>query len=300
MSTSIAFDFPARRIAFIGLGVMGAPMARHLASAGHELTVYNRTPEKAAAWVAAHGGTAAPTPKAAATGADVVIACVGADADLEAVTLGPDGAFAAMAPGTLFIDHTTVSAAIARRLAAEGEARMLHVVDAPVSGGQAGAENGKLTIMVGGSVAAFAAAEPVMQTYAQRIGHMGPAGSGQLTKMVNQLCIAGILQGLSEGLALGMKAGLDMDAVVDVISKGAAQSWQMDNRAKTMTRGQFDFGFAVDWMRKDLGLALDEARRLGVPLPMGALVDQFYADVQGMGGARQDTSSLIRRLVPKA
>jgi len=286
-----------KNIAYLGLGVMGGPMARHLAAAGHNLIVYNRTAEKAATWVVAHGGRAAPTPAAAAQGADVVIACVGADADLEAVTLGPDGAFAAMAPGALFIDHTTVSAAIARRLATEGETRGLHVVDAPVSGGQAGAENGKLTIMVGGNDAAFAAAEPVMQAYAQRIGHMGPAGSGQLTKMVNQLCIAGILQGLSEGLALGLKAGLDMDAVVDVISKGAAQSWQMDNRARTMTRGQFDFGFAVDWMRKDLGLALDEARRLGVPLPMGALVDQFYADVQGMGGARQDTSSLIRRLV---
>lgn len=285
-----------KNIAYLGLGVMGGPMARHLAAAGHSLTVYNRTAEKAAAWVAAHGGKAAATPAAAAAGADVVIACVGADADLEAVTLGPEGAFAAMAPGALFIDHTTVSAAIARRLASEGEARGLLVVDAPVSGGQAGAENGKLTIMVGGTDAAFAAAEPVMQTYAQRIGHMGAAGSGQLTKMVNQLCIAGILQGLSEGLALGMKAGLDMDAVVDVISKGAAQSWQMDNRAKTMVRGQFDFGFAVDWMRKDLGLALDEARRLGVPLPLGALVDQFYADVQAMGGNRNDTSSLIRRL----
>ncbi len=284
-------------IAYLGLGIMGAPMARHLAAAGHHLTVYNRTAEKAAVWVAAHGGRSAATPAEAATGADLVIACVGADADLEAVTLGPDGAFAAMAPGAVFIDHTTVSAAIARRLASEGEARGLLVVDAPVSGGQAGAENGKLTIMVGGSDAAFAAAEPVMQAYAQRIGHMGPAGSGQLTKMVNQLCIAGILQGLSEGLALGMKAGLDMDAVVEVISKGAAQSWQMDNRARTMTRGQFDFGFAVDWMRKDLGLALDEARRLGVPLPLAALVDQFYADVQGLGGNRQDTSSLIRRLV---
>jgi 3-hydroxyisobutyrate dehydrogenase len=287
----------SKTIAFLGLGIMGAPMARHLAAAGHSLIVYNRTPAKAAAWVAAHGGRAAPSPAAAAAGADVVIACVGADADLEAVTLGPDGCFAAMTPGSLFIDHTTVSAAIARRLADAGDARGLHVADAPVSGGQAGAENGKLTIMVGGSDAAFAAAEPVMSAYALRIGHMGPAGSGQLTKMVNQLCIAGVLQGLSEGLALGMKAGLDMDAVVDVISKGAAQSWQMDNRARTMTRGEFDFGFAVDWMRKDLGLALDEARRLGVPLPLAALVDQFYADVQAMGGARQDTSSLIRRLV---
>lgn len=287
-------------IAYLGLGVMGSPMARHLAAAGHSLTVYNRTADKAHNWVAAHGGRSAPTPAAAAAGADVVIACVGADADLDAVTLGPDGAFAAMRPGALFIDHTTVSAEIARRLASEGEARGLLVVDAPVSGGQAGAENGRLTIMVGGTEAAFAAAEPVMQAYATRIGHMGPAGAGQLTKMVNQLCIAGILQGLSEGLALGMKAGLDMDAVVDVISKGAAQSWQMDNRARTMTRGEFNFGFAVDWMRKDLGLALDEARRLGVPLPLGALVDQFYADVQAMGGARHDTSSLIRRLVRQA
>jgi 3-hydroxyisobutyrate dehydrogenase len=286
-----------KNIAFLGLGVMGAPMARHLAAAGHNLTVYNRTPAKADAWVAAHGGRSAPTPAQAAAGADVVLACVGADADLAAVTLGPDGAFAAMAPGALFVDHTTVSAAIARRLADDGAARGLLVADAPVSGGQAGAENGKLTIMVGGSDDAFAAAEPVMSAYAQRIGHMGPAGSGQLTKMVNQLCIAGVLQGLSEGLALGMKAGLDMDAVVDVISKGAAQSWQMDNRAKTMVRDQFDFGFAVDWMRKDLGLALDEARRLGVPLPLTALVDQFYTDVQAMGGARNDTSSLIRRLV---
>jgi 3-hydroxyisobutyrate dehydrogenase len=286
-----------KNIAFLGLGVMGAPMARHLAAAGHNLTVYNRTPAKADAWVAAHGGRSAPTPAQAAAGADVVLACVGADADLEAVTLGPDGAFAAMAPGALFVDHTTVSAAIARRLADDGAVRGLLVADAPVSGGQAGAENGKLTIMVGGSPEAFAAAEPVMSAYAQRIGHMGPAGSGQLTKMVNQLCIAGVLQGLSEGLALGMKAGLDMDAVVDVISKGAAQSWQMDNRAKTMVRDQFDFGFAVDWMRKDLGLALDEARRLGVPLPLTALVDQFYTDVQAMGGARNDTSSLIRRLV---
>jgi len=286
-----------KTIAFLGLGIMGAPMARHLATTGHQLVVFNRTSSKAAAWVAAHGGRSAATPAEAAANADVVIACVGADADLEAVTLGPDGAFAAMAPGSLFIDHTTVSAAIARRLAAEGDTRGLLVVDAPVSGGQAGAENGRLTIMVGGSDAAFAAAQPVMAAYAARIGHMGPAGSGQLTKMVNQLCIAGILQGLSEGLALGMKAGLDMDAVVDVISKGAAQSWQMDNRGRTMVRGQFDFGFAVDWMRKDLGLALDEARRLGVPLPLGALVDQFYADVQALGGARQDTSGLIRRLV---
>jgi 3-hydroxyisobutyrate dehydrogenase len=284
-------------IAFLGLGVMGGPMARHLAKAGHEVTVYNRTMRKAADWVAAHGGRAAPTPAAAADGADVVLACVGADADLRAVALGTDGAFAKMRPGALFIDHTTVSARIARDLAERGAARGLLVVDAPVSGGQAGAENGALTIMCGGSEQAFAAAEPVMAAYARRIGHMGPAGNGQLTKMVNQLCIAGILQGLSEGLALGMKAGLDMDAVVDVLSKGAAQSWQMDNRAATMVRGEFDFGFAVDWMRKDLGLALDEAGRLGVAMPLASMVDAFYADVQTMGGSRQDTSSLIRRLV---
>ncbi|PZN92937.1 MAG: oxidoreductase [Alphaproteobacteria bacterium] len=284
------------RITFLGLGIMGGPMARHLGAAGHDVTVYNRTAAKAEAWVAAHGGRAAPSPAAAADGADVVLACVGADADLRAVTLGPDGAFAAMAPGSLFIDHTTVSAAIARELAEAGAARDLHVLDAPVSGGQAGAENGQLTIMCGGTAEAFAAAEPVMQAYAKRIGHMGPAGSGQLTKMVNQLCIAGVLQGLAEGLAFGARAGLDLAQVVDVISKGAAQSWQMDNRAATMADGKFDFGFAVDWMRKDLGLALDEARRLGVTLPVGALVDQFYGDVQAMGGGRQDTSSLIRRL----
>jgi 3-hydroxyisobutyrate dehydrogenase len=285
------------RISFLGLGIMGGPMARHLAKAGHDVTVYNRTMAKAAAWVAAHGGQAVATPAAAATGAEVVIACVGADNDLRDVTLGPDGAFAAMAPGSLFIDHTTVSAAIARELADAGAARDLLVLDAPVSGGQAGAENGALTIMCGGSATAFAEGQPVMQAYAKRIGHMGPAGSGQLTKMVNQLCIAGVLQGLAEGLAFGAAAGLDLAQVVDVISKGAAQSWQMENRAATMARGEFDFGFAVDWMRKDLGLALDEARRLGVTLPLGALVDQFYGDVQAMGGGRQDTSSLIRRLV---
>ena len=287
------------RIAFLGLGIMGAPMARHLAQAGHDVTVFNRTMAKAAAWVAAHGGQAAATPAAAAVDAEVVIACVGADDDLRAVTRGRDGAFAAMAPGSLFIDHTTVSAAIARELADAGAARDLLVLDAPVSGGQAGAENGQLTIMCGGSATAFAEGEPVMQAYAKRIGHMGPAGSGQLTKMVNQLCIAGVLQGLAEGLAFGAAAGLDLAQVVDVISRGAAQSWQMENRAVTMARGEFDFGFAVDWMRKDLGLALDEARRLGVTLPLGALVDQFYGDVQAMGGGRQDTSSLIRRLAQR-
>ncbi len=285
------------RVSFIGLGIMGYPMAGHLAAAGHDVTVYNRTPAKADAWVAEHGGRSAPTPAAAARDAAFVLACVGNDDDLRAVTLGADGALAAMQPGGVFIDHTTVSADIARELAAEGDRRGLLVVDAPVSGGQAGAVNGQLTIMCGGTAEAFTAAEPVMQVYAKRIGHMGPAGSGQLTKMVNQLCIAGVLQGLSEGLAFGAAAGLDLAQVVDVISKGAAQSWQMDNRAGTMAKGQFDFGFAVDWMRKDLALALDEARRLGVPLPLGALVDQFYADVQAMGGGRQDTSSLIRRLV---
>ena len=285
------------QLAFLGLGVMGAPMARHLAAAGHDVTVYNRSPAKAAAWVAAHGGRSAATPAHAAAGADVVLTCVGADADLRAVTLGPDGAFAAMAPGTTFIDHTTVSAAIARELAAAGVTRGLHVVDAPVSGGQAGAESGALTIMCGGTADAFARAEPFMQAYAKRIGHMGPAGSGQLTKMANQLCIVGVLQGLAEAMAFGTAAGLDLGQVVEVISKGAAQSWQMDNRAATMARGEYDFGFAVDWMRKDLGLALDEARRLGASLPLAALVDQFYADVQAIGGGRQDTSSLLRRLV---
>ena len=283
------------RVSFLGLGVMGSPMARHLAAAGHELTVYNRSPDKAVAWVAAHGGRSAATPAAAAQGAEMVLACVGADADLRAVTLGPDGAFAAMAPGSVFVDHTTVSAAIARELAEAAPG--LHVVDAPVSGGQAGAENGALTIMCGGTDSAFAAAEPVMAAYAKRIGYMGPAGSGQLTKMVNQLCIAGVLQGLAEALAFGTAAGLDLAQVVAVISKGAAQSWQMENRAATMAKGEFDFGFAVDWMRKDLGLTLDEARRLGISLPVAALVDQFYSDVQAMGGGRQDTSALIRRLL---
>lgn len=283
------------KVAFIGLGVMGFPMAGHLARAGHEVMVYNRTAAKAQAWVDQFGGSVAPTPAAAAAGAEAVFTCVGADDDLREVTLGPDGAFAAMAAGSLFADHTTVSAAIARELATAGMARGLHVLDAPVSGGQAGAENGQLTIMVGGTADAFAVGEPIMQAYAKRVGHMGAAGSGQLAKMVNQIAIAGVLQGLSEALHFCLEAGLDADAVIDVISKGAAQSWQMENRAPTMTRGQFDFGFAVDWMRKDLGLVLEEARRMGVPLPATALVDQFYADVQNMGGGRQDTSSLIRR-----
>ncbi len=286
------------RIAFLGLGVMGAPMARHLAAAGHELIVHNRSPEKARAWVAAHGGAAAGSAAEAAAGADAVIACVGADPDLEQVTIGADGAFGAMGKGALFIDHTTVSARIARRLAEEGEARGLLVVDAPVSGGQAGAENGKLAIMCGGTEAALAAATPVMQAYAARIVHVGPAGAGQLTKMVNQICIAGVVQGLSEAIHFAHRAGLDADKVFEAVSGGAAQSWQMNNRWATMDKSEFDFGFAVDWMRKDLGLTLEEARANGARLPLTALVDQFYADVQALGGARQDTSSLIRRLEP--
>lgn len=280
------------RIAFIGLGVMGAPMARHLAAAGHELTVYNRTLAKAEAWVAAHGGRLARTPAEASASAEVVITCVGNDADLRSVTLGPYGAFGAMASGTLFIDHTTVSAEIARELAATPG---IACVDAPVSGGQAGAENGQLTVMAGGDPDAFRRARPIMACYAHRIGRLGPAGAGQLTKMANQIAIAGILEGLAEALNFAKAAGLDANAVVDVISKGAAQSWQMDNRAPTMIRGEYDFGFAVDWMRKDLGLVLDEGRRLGLSLPLAALVDQFYAEVQQIGAGRQDTSSLLRR-----
>ncbi len=272
---------------------MGYPMAGHLAAAGHDVTVYNRTAAKAEAWVAEYKGRSVPTPALAAAGAEVVFTCVGNDDDLRSVTLGPDGAIAAMAPGALFVDHTTVSARIARELAAERDD--LLVLDAPVSGGQAGAVNGALTIMCGGTAEAFAAAEPVMTAYAKRAGLMGPAGSGQLTKMVNQIAIAGVLEGLAEAMHFALAAGLDAPAVIDVIGKGAAQSWQMDNRAATMAKGEFDFGFAVDWMRKDLGLVLDEAKRLGITLPATALVDQFYGDVQTMGGRRQDTSSLIRR-----
>ena len=281
------------KITFIGLGVMGYPIAGHLAAAGHDVTVYNRTAARAATWVAEHGGRSAPTPALAAAGADVVFTCVGNDDDLRAVTLGPDGAVAAMVPGALYVDHTTVSASIACELA--GVRGDLLVLDAPVSGGQAGAVNGALTIMCGGTPEAFAAAEPVMAAYAKRAGLMGPAGSGQLTKMVNQIAIAGVLEGLAEAMHFALAAGLNAPAVIDVIGKGAAQSWQMDNRAGTMAKGEFDFGFAVDWMRKDLGLVLDEAKRLGISLPATALVDQFYGDVQAMGGRRQDTSSLIRR-----
>ena len=284
------------RIAFIGLGVMGAPIAGHLAAAGHELSVYNRSPEKAAAWVAAHGGRQAETPAAAAAEAEAVIACVGANVDVEEVTLGPTGAFEAMAEGALFIDHTTVSARLARRLAEEAEIRGLHCVDAPVSGGQAGAEKGTLAIMCGGSDAAVGAGRPLMEAYAGRIVHVGPAGHGQLTKMVNQICIAGVVQGLAEAIHFARVAGLDTDRVFEAVSGGAAQSWQMVNRWATMSRGEFDFGFAVDWMRKDLGLTLEESRANGARLPLTALVDQFYADLQAIGAGRQDTSSLIRRL----
>ncbi len=284
------------RVAFLGLGVMGAPMAGHLAKAGHAVTVYNRSPDKAARWAGAHGGRIAATPAEAVQDAEFVLSCVGADADLEAVTMGPEGAFAAMTPGSLYIDHTTVSAEVSRRLADAARERGIGFLDAPVSGGQAGAESGQLTIMVGGAPQDFARAEPLLAAYAKRVGLMGPAGSGQLTKMVNQIAIAGVVQGLAEALHFAQSVGLDGAAAIDVIGKGAAQSWQMDNRAATMLAGRFDFGFAVDWMRKDLGLVLAEARRAGARLPLTALVDQFYADVQAAGGGRWDTSSLITRL----
>jgi 3-hydroxyisobutyrate dehydrogenase len=283
-------------LAFLGLGVMGGPMARHLAAKGHEVTVYNRTSARAAAWVAAHGGRQAATPAQATAGADAVLACVGNDDDLRQVCLGENGAFAAMARGTLFIDHTTVSAQVTRELAAAATSRGIGFVDAPVSGGQAGAENGALSIMCGGSEVDYARAEPVMAAYARICRRLGESGSGQLAKMMNQICIAGLMQGLSEALAFGQKAGLDGEAVVEVISQGAAGSWQMVNRHKTMLKDEFDFGFAVDWMRKDLGICLQTADEIGAALPVTALVDQFYKDVQLMGGGRNDTSSLIRRL----
>jgi len=279
-------------VAWIGLGTMGAPMAGHLAAAGHEVAVFNRTGEKAQAWVARHGGRAAATPAAAAEGADAVFACVGADADLEAVTLGPDGAFAAMRPDALFVDHTTVSARIARALA---ETRAL-VVDAPVSGGQSGAENGTLSAMCGGSEEAVAAARPLMDSYAARVVHVGGPGAGQQAKMANQIAIAGVIQGVAEALRFTQASGLDTARVLEAISAGAAGSWQMANRWPSMAEDRFDFGFAVDWMRKDLGLALEEARANGATLPVAALVDQFYAEVQAMGGGRQDTSAIVRRL----
>lgn len=287
---------PARRVAFIGLGVMGAPMAGHLARAGHTVAVYNRTAAKAHEWVNACGGRAAATPRLAAQGAELVMSCVGNDDDLRAVMLGADGVFAGLEPGAIVIDHTTTSAEVARELHSAARTLGLHFIDAPVSGGQAGAQNGVLTVMCGGDQAAFEAAQPVMLAYARAVTRLGESGAGQLAKMVNQICIAGLVQGLSEAIAFGQKAGLDMHQVLDVIGKGAAQSWQLDNRGKTMVDDRFDFGFAVDWMRKDLGLVLDEAKRNGARLPVTALVDQFYADVQAMGGHRLDTSSLIKRL----
>jgi len=287
---------PPRAVAFIGLGVMGAPMAGHLARAGHRVTVYNRTASKGRDWTAQHGGASAATPRAAAHEADFVFACVGNDEDVRAVTLGVNGAFAGMRRGAVFVDHTTTSAILARELHATAAAAGLQFVDAPVSGGQAGAVNGQLTVMCGGEAAAFEAMRPVAMAYARAITLLGPSGAGQLAKMVNQICIAGVVQGLSEAIAFGEKAGLDMTQVLEVIGKGAAQSWQMDNRGRTMIADEFDFGFAVDWMRKDLAITLEEARRNGARLPVTALVDQFYAEIQAVGGRRWDTSSLIRRL----
>ena len=285
------------KVAFLGLGVMGYPMAGHLKNkGGHHVTVYNRTRAKAEAWVKQHGGAFAATPAEAARDSDFVFACVGNDDDLRAVTTGPGGAFGAMKAGAVFIDNTTASAEVARELAAEAAGRGFGFVDAPVSGGQAGAENGVLTVMCGGSQADFDKARPVIDAFARMVGLMGPAGSGQLTKMINQICIAGLVQGLAEGIHFGRKAGLDIEQVVEVISKGAAGSWQMENRHKTMNSGRYDFGFAVDWMRKDLGICLAEADRNGASLPVTALVDQFYKDVQQMGGSRWDTSSLLARL----
>lgn len=293
-------DATPRKVAFLGLGVMGWPMAGHLALAGHTVTVFNRTAAKAQAWVQAFAATGrahhASTPREAAQGADIVLMCVGNDDDVRSVVLGPDGALAGMQSGSILIDHTTASAQLARELYATAQQQGVAFVDAPVSGGQAGAQNGQLTIMCGGDEAAFATAEPVMACFGRAVTLMGPSGSGQLTKMVNQICIAGLVQGLSEAVAFGQKAGLDMDKALQVIGKGAAQSWQLDNRGSTMVRDEFNFGFAVDWMRKDLGLVLQEAQRNGARLPVTALIDQFYADVQAQGGGRWDTSSLIARL----
>ena len=282
--------------AFLGLGVMGGPMAGHLAGAGHEVAVYNRTTAKVEAWVAAHGGRAAATPQGAATDARIVAMCLGNDDDVRSVVYGETGALAGMAPGAILVDHTTASADLARELDAACRERGLHFLDAPVSGGQAGAVNGALTIMCGGDVDTFAEAEPVLRAYGRAVTLLGDAGAGQLTKMVNQICIAGLLQALGEGMAFAQAAGLDPDQVVEVIGKGAAQSWQMDNRWRTMAKGEFEFGFAVDWMRKDLAICLDEAKRNGTPLPVTALVDQFYRQVQRTGGGRWDTSSLVHLL----
>lgn len=296
MSTKTYEPTAARRVAFLGLGVMGYPMAGHLAGAGHRVTVYNRSPAKAAQWVAEHGHASAATPREAAADADIVFACVGNDDDLRSVVLGEHGALAGMKPGAIFVDHTTASAEVARELAAAALPLGLQFIDAPVSGGNLGALNGALTVMCGGDAVAFAAMQPVAMAFAKAVTLLGASGSGQLAKMVNQVAIAGLLQGLAEAIAFGEKACLDMKAVLAVIGKGAAQSWQMDHRGPTMIDDQFDVGFAVDWMRKDLGLVLDEARRNGARLPVTALVDQFYADLQARGGNRLDTSSLVRRL----
>jgi 3-hydroxyisobutyrate dehydrogenase/2-hydroxy-3-oxopropionate reductase len=285
-----------RKVAFLGLGVMGHPMAGHLARAGHAVTVYNRTAAKAEAWALEYGGTAAATPALAVDGAEIVFCCVGNDDDLRSVVLGETGAFVGMENGAVFVDHTTASAEVARELYAGAQKLGLQFVDAPVSGGQAGAVNGALTVMCGGDAAPFETIQPVAMAFAKAVTRVGESGAGQLAKMVNQICIAGLVQGLAEAVAFGQRAGLDMKQVLEVIGKGAAQSWQMDNRGKTMVDDKFDFGFAVDWMRKDLGLVLDEARRNGARVPVTALVDQFYADVQQMGGRRWDTSSLIKRL----
>ncbi len=288
-----------KKVAFIGLGVMGYPMAGHLARAGHDVTVYNRTSSKGESWVSEFGGASAPTPAEAAEGADIVFCCVGNDDDLRSVTTAKDGAFQGMKKGAVFVDHTTASADVARELAKAAEEGGFHFIDAPVSGGQAGAVGGVLTVMCGGDAKVFETIKPVAGHYARAVTLLGEHGAGQLAKMVNQICIAGLVQGLSEAIAFGQRANLDMNAVLDVISKGAAQSWQMENRGKTMVEGKFDFGFAVDWMRKDLGLVLDEAKRNGALLPVTAVVDQFYAEVQQNGGQRWDTSSLITRLTPK-
>ncbi len=285
------------RVAFLGLGVMGFPMAGHLAVKGaHEVTVYNRTPAKAQAWVAKFGGALAETPAAAARDAEIVFCCVGDDPDVREVTLGAKGAFGSIAKGAIFVDHTTASAKLARELAAKAKQRGFEFLDAPVSGGQAGAENGALTVMVGGDPSAFERAKPAIANFARAVTLIGPSGSGQLAKMVNQICIAGLVQGLSEGINFGLKAGLDMKLVLDVIGKGAAQSWQMDNRGRTMIEDKFDFGFAVDWMRKDLRISMEEARASGAPLPITKQIDGYYAEVQKLGGGRWDTSSLIRLL----
>jgi 3-hydroxyisobutyrate dehydrogenase len=285
-----------QNVAFIGLGVMGFPMAGHLAAAGHQVTVYNRTASRAEAWVAKHGGKSSPQPADAAKGASIVFVCVGNDDDLRSVVFGDKGALAGMGRGAILVDHTTASAEVAREISAKARGQGVGFLDAPVSGGQAGAENGKLTVMVGGEPDIFARAKPVIDGYARACALMGPTGSGQLAKMVNQICIAGLVQGLAEGINFATKAGLDGKTLIDVISKGAAQSWQMENRASTMFEGKFNFGFAVDWMRKDLGICLAEAKRNGARLPVTALVDQFYAQVQARGGKRWDTSSLIHLL----